>query len=65
MRISAIQTSSMEFEYACRTQDSGDIVAEGSVTHVAVDAASGEPTRVPDDFRDAVVNYQDAPPDPV
>lgn len=62
-RIDAIRESSLEFEYECRNDD-GDVVAEGGLVHVAVDE-TGEPTRVPDAFRDAAVAFQDEPPDPV
>ena len=64
MRVDAIGESSLTFDYRCRRADDGTTVVEGSVTHVAVDDA-GEPTRVPDDFRQAVVAAQDAAPDPV
>jgi len=36
----------------------------GGLVHVAVDE-SGEPTRVPDGFREAVVEFRASPPDPV
>lgn len=61
--VSAIRESSIEFDYECRNED-GDLLAEGSVVHVAVDE-SGEPTRVPDEFREAVVEFQEKPPEPV
>ena len=64
MRIDAIRNSSMDFEYVCRKQSDGSVVADGGVTHVAVDAETGESTRIPDAFREAVVDYQDVPPDP-
>ncbi len=63
MRISAIRNSSVEFAYECRNAD-GELLVEGSVVHVAVDE-DGQPTRVPDDFREAVVAFQDEPPEPV
>jgi acyl-CoA thioester hydrolase len=63
VRVSAIKESSIEFEYECRN-DEGELLVEGGVVHVAVDE-SGEPTRVPDEFRDAVVDFQDVAPDPV
>ena len=63
MRISAIRNSSIEFAYECRNAD-GELLVEGSVVHVAVDE-DGQPTRVPDDFREAVVAFQDEPPEPV
>ena len=64
MRIGAIRTSSMDFEYVCRNQSDGAVIAAGSVTHVAVDSDTGETTRVPDEFREAVENYQEEPPEP-
>jgi acyl-CoA thioester hydrolase len=63
IRVSAIKESSIEFEYECRNED-GEVLADGGVVHVAVDE-SGEPTRVPDEFREAVVDFQDVAPDPV
>jgi acyl-CoA thioester hydrolase len=63
VRVSAIRESSIEFEYECRN-DEGEVLVEGGVVHVAVDE-SGEPTRVPDDFREAVLDFQDEAPDPV
>jgi acyl-CoA thioester hydrolase len=64
MRVAAIRGSSIELAYECRDED-GDMVVEGSVTHVAVDSETGSTTRVPDAFREAVVEFQDEPPDPV
>lgn len=61
-RITAINDSSIEFAYECRRD--GDVLVDGSVTHVAVDG-SGAPTRVPQTFRDAVVAFQETPPEPV
>jgi acyl-CoA thioester hydrolase len=63
MRVSAIRRSSIEFDWVCRYRD-GDRVASGNVVHVAVDG-DGETVRVPDSFREAVVEFQDVPPDPV
>jgi acyl-CoA thioester hydrolase len=64
MRISSIRDSSLTFEYQCRRKDDGEVLAEGTVTHVAV-GDDGSPTRVPDDFREAVIEFQDEPPEPV
>lgn len=63
MRVSAIRRSSIEFDWVCRQRD-GERVASGSVVHVAVDE-NGETVRVPDEFRDAVVEFQEVPPDPI
>jgi acyl-CoA thioester hydrolase len=63
MRVSAVRRSSIEFDWVCRQRDGGT-VASGSVVHVAVDG-DGETVRVPETFREAVVEFQDVPPDPV
>lgn len=65
IRIDAIGESSIDFSYICRRQDDDTIVADGGLTHVAVDAETREPTPVPDDFRATVRDFQDSPPDPV
>jgi len=62
IRVDAIEGSSIEFAWRCRTAD-GTLLAEGGHTHVAV--SGDEPTRVPDEFRHAVRDYQAVPPDPV
>ena len=64
MRVSAIRRSSIEFEWVCRQREDGERVASGNVVHVAVDG-DGETVRVPDEFREAVREYQEVPPDPV
>lgn len=64
VRISSISESSLTFEYECRRNADDEVLAVGSVTHVAVDE-TGTPTRVPDEFRKAVVEFQDEPPEPV
>lgn len=61
IRVSAIRESSLEFDWDCRRAD-GTLVAEGGLTHVAV--SDGEPTYVPDPFREAIIDYQDEPPEP-
>ena len=63
MRVTAIEESSLEFAYECRNAG-GELLVEGTVVHVAVDD-DGSPTRVPDEFREAVVEFQDEPPEPV
>ncbi|MEF8906662.1 MAG: thioesterase family protein [Haloarculaceae archaeon] len=62
VRVDAFGTSSMTFEYAARRVDDGSLVVEGSVTHVAVDGETGEPTPIPEDFRESVREFQDEPP---
>lgn len=62
-RVVTIGESSMTSEYAARRADDDELIAEGTVTHVAVDAETGEPTRVPDEFREAVVAFQERPPE--
>lgn len=62
IRATAVRESSMEFAWNCRRAD-GTVCAEGGLTQVAV--RDGESTRVPDDFRDSVVAFQDDPPNPV
>lgn len=64
MRVTAISDSSIEFGYRCRRAADDQVLVEGSVTHVVVDQ-EGSPTRVPDDFRDAVVAFQETPPEGV
>lgn len=65
LRADAIRESSIDFEYAVRRKEDDEVIAEGELTHVAVDAETGEPIRVPDEFREAVVDFQDVAPDPV
>jgi acyl-CoA thioester hydrolase len=64
VRVGAINESSITFEYECRRQADDEVLAEGTVTHVAV-GEDGKATRVPDEFRDAVVAFQDEAPEPV
>ena len=64
IRIASISDSSLTFEYQCRRKSDDEVLTEGTVTHVAVDD-SGSPTRVPDAFREAVIKFQDEPPEPV
>jgi acyl-CoA thioester hydrolase len=61
-RVETIGESSMTSTYRARRADDGTVLAEGSVTHVAVDGSTGEATRVPDEYREAVTDFQDEPP---
>jgi acyl-CoA thioester hydrolase len=63
MRIASIGESSIEFEYECRRADDERTIVDGTVTHAAVDDG-GETATVPQDFREAVVEFQDEPPAP-
>ena len=63
VRVDAVRESSIEFDYECRDK-ADEVVAEGGLVHVAVDE-SGEPTRVPEECREAVVDFQAEPPAPV
>jgi acyl-CoA thioester hydrolase len=65
IRVAAIHGSSIEFEYACRRPADETLVVDGSVTHVVVDESEGSPMQVPQTFRDAVVEAQAEPPNPV
>lgn len=62
IRVNSIGDSSIDWSYQARKKQDDSLVVEGGVTHVAVDTDSGEPTRVPDGFREAVVEFQDDPP---
>ncbi|WP_336000682.1 acyl-CoA thioesterase [Halorientalis halophila] len=62
-RIERIGESSMTGEYVARRAEDDELLAEGSVTHVAVDGETGEPRRIPDDFREAIAQFQDRPPE--
>lgn len=65
MRTDRIGESSMTFGYRARRKGDDTTVASGSVTHVAVDEETGEPIRIPEEFREAIVAFQDEPPEGV
>ncbi|WP_265110445.1 acyl-CoA thioesterase [Halosolutus halophilus] len=58
MRVVEFGTASFTSEYRARRRDDGQLLADGTVTHVAVDLETEETTRVPDAFRDAVAEFQ-------
>ena len=58
LRAADIGTSSLTFDYRARRRDDDEILAEGTVTHVAVDRETEEPTRIPDAFRETVAAFQ-------
>ncbi|WP_226005619.1 acyl-CoA thioesterase [Natrinema salinisoli] len=58
LRVSDIGSASLEYEYRAKRKRDDEILAEGTVTQVAVDLETEEPTRIPDEFRDAVASFQ-------
>ena len=62
MRVDRFGRSSIEWSHRVERQGSRELLAEGSLTHVAVDRATGESIRVPDAFRSAVRELQHTPP---
>ena len=58
LRIVEMGTASFTFEYRVKRKDDDTAVADGSVTHVAVDLESEATRRVPDAFREAVAAFQ-------
>ncbi|MFC6763885.1 acyl-CoA thioesterase [Natrinema soli] len=58
LRVADIGTASLEYEYRATRKHDDEILADGTVTQVAVDLETEEPTRIPDEFRDAVAAFQ-------
>ncbi|MDF9745417.1 acyl-CoA thioesterase [Natrinema salsiterrestre] len=58
LRVSDVGSASLEYEYRAKRKRDDEILAEGTVTQVAVDLETEEPTRIPDEFRDAVASFQ-------
>jgi acyl-CoA thioester hydrolase len=58
LRVSDIGSASLEYEYRATRKRDDELLAEGTVTQVAVDLETEEPTRIPDAFRDAVASFQ-------
>jgi acyl-CoA thioester hydrolase len=63
IRVESFGESSIHFAWASRRASDDQVVPTGELSHVAVDAASGEPTRVPDAFRETVREFQSVPPE--
>jgi acyl-CoA thioester hydrolase len=57
IEITSIGETSLRAEYTVYSQDDNEELATGEVVYVAVGPDS-EPTRVPDDFREAVREFQ-------
>lgn len=55
-RVADIGEKSVTFDWRCRRD--GDLLASGSVTHVAVATDGGGSIRVPDSFREAVAAFR-------
>ncbi|SER68256.1 acyl-CoA thioesterase [Natrinema salaciae] len=58
LRVADIGTASLEYEYRATRKHDGELLADGTVTQVAVDLETEETTRIPDAFRDAVATFQ-------
>jgi len=56
-----IDETSLTAAFEARKADVGDLVASGSVVHVAVDYETGEAVDVPETFRDAVRTHRARP----
>ncbi|QSW98393.1 acyl-CoA thioesterase [Haloterrigena alkaliphila] len=58
LRVAEIGTASVTFDYRVRRTGDDAVLADGTVTHVAVDGETGETTPVPDAFREAIAAFQ-------
>ena len=58
LRVAHIGTASLEYEYRAKRKRDDEVLADGTVTQVAVDLETEEPTRIPDEFRAAVAAFQ-------
>ncbi|WP_226481358.1 acyl-CoA thioesterase [Natrinema amylolyticum] len=58
LRVAEMGSSSFTSDYRARRKRDGELLADGSVTHVAVDLETEAPVAVPDDFREAVAAFQ-------
>jgi len=63
MRVTRIGDASVHYDYEARRKEDGATLAEGSVVHVAVEREGEGTTRVPDTFRERVIDFQDEPPE--
>lgn len=57
-RVGHIGNTSFKFEFAIYKQDSDQLVATGHIVGVTVDRETEKPVRVPDWFREAVIEYE-------
>ncbi|ELY61205.1 acyl-CoA thioesterase [Natronolimnohabitans innermongolicus] len=58
IRVAEIGTASITFEYRITRSADEQVLADGTVTHVAVDLETGETRPIPDAFREAVAAFQ-------
>lgn len=58
LRVVEMGTASFTSEYRAKREADGQLLAEGTVTHVAVDLETEAPIPVPDGFREAVAAFQ-------
>lgn len=65
LRVAAIGTSSITIDYTAHRSDDQTLLADGHAVHVTVDTETDTSIPVPDAFRDAVIDAQAEPPDPV
>ena len=57
-RTGQIGNSSVTFEFAAFKAHNDELVATGKIIAVVIDPKTKKPTRVPDEFRDAVARYE-------
>lgn len=62
VRVSKLGTSSLTFAYRCERAADGTLLADGHHVQVAVDDA-GQARPIPADLKDAIMAYQDVPPE--
>ncbi|MFC4544321.1 acyl-CoA thioesterase [Halosolutus amylolyticus] len=58
LRVVEFGTASFTSEYRARRKDDSSLLADGTVTHVAVDLETDETIPVPDEFREAIAAFQ-------
>ena len=63
LRVARIGRSSLAFAHEAHRQDDGNVLAEGSVTHVTVDLETDDPIPVPDELAEAITAWQSQPPE--
>ncbi|MDQ2049295.1 thioesterase family protein [Natronolimnohabitans sp. A-GB9] len=59
LRVVEIGTASLTFEHRVKRVADDRVLADGNVTHVAVDLETEEPIALPDSFREAIRAWDD------